>query len=179
MVESCEEEVVRQLVDLQQRAAEYSSRDGQIAEDEYFFAEQNARLVKNAEQYYRSMFRGRVSSWNLRDGHMAETLGALAEHLQRDGRREEARLVVWAHNSHLGDARATQMGEAGELNVGQLVREAFKEKSFLIGFTTHTGTVTAASNWDGAAERKAVRPSMEGSYERLFHDTGVPAFMLL
>src|SRR5439155_960491 len=121
----------------------YSSRDGQIAEDEYFFAEQNARLVKNAEEYYRSMFRGRVSSWNLRDRHMAETLDGLAAHLKHS-RPSDVRLVVWAHNSHLGDARATHMGEAGELNVGQLVRERYGTDAVLIGFTTYDGTVSAA-----------------------------------
>src|SRR5205085_3810435 len=120
--ESCENEVVNQLVELQRHVAEYARQDGRVAEDEYFYAEQNARLVKNAEQYYRTMFQGRISSWNLRDRHMAETLEYLAGHLERkNGRR--AKLVVWEHNSHLGDARATEVGRAGEWNVGQLVRE--------------------------------------------------------
>jgi erythromycin esterase-like protein len=118
---SCEDEAVNQLLELQRRAAELSKRDGRCAEDEFFFAEQNARLAKNAEQYYRSMFGGRISSWNLRDRHMAETLEELVAHLDRTGRR--TKVVVWAHNSHLGDARATQMGEQGELNLGQLVRQ--------------------------------------------------------
>src|SRR5207245_5600732 len=99
---------------------EYAQRDGRVAEDEFFYAEQNARLVKNAEEYYRTMFHGRVSSWNLRDQHMAETLDALVAHLNRQGGR--TKVVVWAHNSHLGDARATQMGEQGEWKIGQLVR---------------------------------------------------------
>jgi erythromycin esterase-like protein len=120
LAESCEEEVLGQLIELQQRAAAYAGRDGRVAENEFFFAEQNARLVKNAEEYYRSMFRGRVESWNRRDAHMAETLEALAAHLESRGR--EAKIVVWEHNSHLGDARATEIGEAGEFNVGQLVR---------------------------------------------------------
>ena len=174
---SCEDDVVAQLVELRMRAAEYASRDGRIAADEYFFAEQNARLVRNAEEYYRAMFGGRVESWNLRDTHMMETLEALLEHVRKTS--GEARAVVWAHNSHLGDARATQMGDAGELNLGQLVRRAHGEAARLIGFTTHTGTVTAASNWDEPAERKRIRPSLPASYERLFHDVGVSQFLLL
>jgi erythromycin esterase-like protein len=174
---SCEDDVVAQLVELRRRAAEYASRDGRIAADEYFFAEQNARLVRNAEEYYRAMFGGRVESWNLRDTHMMETLEALIEHVRKTS--GEARAVVWAHNSHLGDARATQMGEIGELNLGQLVRESHGDAARLIGFTTHAGTVTAASNWDEPAARKRVRPSLPGSYERLFHDAGVAQFLLL
>jgi len=174
---SCEDDVVAQLVDLRRRAAEYASRDGRIAADEYFFAEQNARLVRNAEEYYRAMFGGRVESWNLRDTHMMDTLDALLEHVRKTS--GEARAVIWAHNSHIGDARATQMGEMGELNLGQLVRQSHGDASRLIGLTTHTGTVTAASNWDEPAARKRVRPSLPGSYERLFHDAGVSRLLLL
>jgi erythromycin esterase-like protein len=174
---SCEDDVVAQLVDLRHRAAEYARRDGRIAADEYFFAEQNARLVRNAEQYYRSMFGGRVESWNVRDTHMMETLEALIAHVQQT--TGGARAIVWAHNSHLGDARATQMGESGELNLGQLVRQKYGPKSFLVGFTTHAGSVTAASNWDEPAQRKRVRPSITASYERLFHDTGLDRCLLL
>jgi erythromycin esterase-like protein len=176
LTESCEKEVVSQLVELQRRAADYASRDGRVAADEFFFVEQNARLVKNAEEYYRSMFRGRVSSWNLRDRHMAETLHALVAHFEAQG--HHAKVVVWAHNSHLGDARATDMGRVGELNVGQLVRERYGKDSILVGFTTNEGTVTAASNWGGPAERKTVRPALGGSYEALFHGTKLPRFML-
>ena len=176
LTESCEGEVVNQLIELRRRAAEYASRDGRVAEDEFFFAEQNARLVKNAEQYYRSMFRGRVSSWNLRDQHMAETLDALVAHLERQG--QQPKVVVWEHNSHLGDARATQMGEAGEWNVGQLVRERHGTEAVLVGFTTYSGTVTAASDWDAPAERKRVRPALPESYEALFHDVGIARFLL-
>ena len=174
LAESCESQVVAQLLELQ--AARYAQRDGYAAEDEYFFAEQNARLAKNAEGYYRSMFRGRVSSWNLRDEHMVETLNALAAHLER--RRTGAKVVVWAHNSHLGDARATEMGERGEWNVGQLVRERYGPASVLVGFTTHAGTVTAATDWDEPAERKRVQPSLPSSIERICHDTGIPWFTL-
>ncbi|MDQ4121219.1 MAG: erythromycin esterase family protein [Acidobacteriota bacterium] len=173
---SCEKEVINQLIELQRRAAEYANRDGFVARDEYFYAEQNARLVKNAEEYYRSMFRGRASSWNLRDRHMAETLHALSAHLEQSG--QSGKLIVWAHNSHLGDARATDMGEHGEWNVGQLIREKYGDDAFLLGFTTYSGTVTAASNWDEPAQLKRVRPGMENSYEQLFHETGLPQFYL-
>jgi erythromycin esterase-like protein len=176
LTRSCEDDAVAQLVDLRRRAAEYASRDGRIAADEFFFAEQNARLVQNAEQYYRSMFRGRVESWNLRDTHMMETLQALLEHVRQSS--GQARAVVWAHNSHLGDARATEMGEHGELNLGQLVREALGEEARAVGFTTHTGTVTAATNWDEPAQRRRVRPSLAGSCERLFHDVGIDRFFV-
>ncbi len=173
---SCESEAVGQLLDLHMHRTAYASRDGRIAADEYFFAEQNARLVQNAEAYYRTMFTGRTESWNLRDRHMTETLGELLRFLDR--MKPGARLVVWAHNSHLGDARATEMGEGGELNVGQLVREQYGRDAVLVGFTTHTGTVTAATEWDGPAHRRHVRPALAGSYERLLHDTGIPRFLL-
>jgi erythromycin esterase-like protein/predicted phosphoribosyltransferase len=134
---SCEEEVIGQLIELQRRAADTMRRDGGLADDDLFYAEQNARLVKNAEAYYRSVFLEEVSSWNLRDRHMAETLDALVEYLgQKVGR---AKVAVWEHNSHLGDARATEMGQRGELNVGQLTREKYGGEAVLIGFTTHHG----------------------------------------
>jgi erythromycin esterase-like protein len=173
---ACEREVINQLIELQRRASDYANRDGFLARDEYFYAEQNARLVKNAEEYYRSMFRGRASSWNLRDRHMAETLHALAAHLGTSGQTDK--IVVWAHNSHLGDARATEMGEHGEWNVGQLVREKYGAAAFLLGFTTYDGTVAAADNWDEPAQLKQVRPAMKNSYELLFHETELPAFYL-
>jgi erythromycin esterase-like protein len=172
----CEDEVLAQLLDFRRKAAEYASRDGRIPPDEAFFAEQNARLVANAERYYRSMFGGRASSWNLRDTHMADTIDALAQHLQR--RSGASKIVVWEHNSHLGDARATEMSRSGEINVGQLVRERHGDAARLIGFSTFTGTVTAANDWDGPAERKRVREGLPGSYEKLFHDFGVPNFYL-
>ncbi|MFC5511899.1 erythromycin esterase family protein [Massilia jejuensis] len=176
MSESCQQGVLVQLQELQQRAADYMRPDGASAEDAYFYAQQNARLVKNAEEYYRTMFRGRVSSWNLRDSHMAETLDALARHLSREG--EPAKIVVWEHNSHIGDARATNMGQLGEWNVGELARKAYPGQTCLIGFSTYDGHVTAASEWDGPAERKRVRPGMPGSYEELLHHVGLPRFYL-
>jgi erythromycin esterase-like protein len=175
LTESCEREAVEQLVELQ-RQANLGSHDGRLPADELFFVEQNARLIKNAERYYRTMFGGRVSSWNLRDRHMAETLQALEAHLSRtDG---PAKIVVWEHNSHLGDARATEMGTRGELSVGQLVRERYGQTSMLVGFTTYSGTVTAANDWDAPAERKQVRAALAGSYEALFHAVEIPAFEL-
>ena len=176
IAEPCEDEVVAQLVDLRRRAAEYARLDGRAAADEYFHAEQNARLVLNAERYYRSMFRGRASSWNLRDRHMTETLDALGAHLRAQG--TEPKIVVWAHNSHLGDARATQMGRDGELNVGQLVRERSGNDAVLVGFSTYEGTVTAAHDWDGPAERMRVRRALPESHESALHDAGIEAFML-
>src|SRR5208337_1004909 len=173
---SCEEEVISQLTGLQRRAAESARRDS--AEDEELFnAEQNARLVKNAEEYYRSMFLKEVSSWNLRDRHMAETLEALVAHLGRKGARPK--VVVWAHNSHIGDARATGMGERGELNIGQLMREKHGPDVVLAGFTTHHGTVSAASDWGSALERKRVRPALAGNFEALFHAVQPSRFLLI
>jgi erythromycin esterase-like protein/predicted phosphoribosyltransferase len=173
---SCEEEVVNQLLELQRRAAHRMRRGGAL-DDHLFYAEQNARLVKNAEAYYRSVFLEAVSSWNLRDRHMAETLDALVSYLDRKAGR--AKIAVWEHNSHLGDARATEMGRRGELNVGQLTRDKYADDAVLIGFTTHRGTVTAASDWGSSAERKRVRPALAGSYEALFHASGRDRFLLI
>ncbi|HEY3041550.1 MAG TPA: erythromycin esterase family protein [Pyrinomonadaceae bacterium] len=174
--ESCEQEVVGQLLELRKRAADYASRDGRVAADDFFFAEQNARLVRNAEEYYRSMFHGSVPSWNLRDRHMAETLESLIRHFATLG--QTAKVVVWEHNSHLGDARATEMGQRGELNVGQIVRERHGPDAVLVGFSTYTGSVTAASNWDAPAERKQVLPALAGSYEALLHQVQIPSFQI-
>ncbi|MBZ2209475.1 erythromycin esterase family protein [Massilia soli] len=174
---SCESAVIAQLQELQRHALAYMQRDSANAHDAYFYAEQNARLVINAEAYYRTMFRGRVSSWNLRDRHMADTLDALIGHVgARTG--TQAKIVVWEHNSHIGDARATEVGQLGESNVGQLVRERYGDQARLIGFSTYHGTVTAASEWGGRAERKQVKPALPGSYEELFHQAGVDRFLL-
>jgi erythromycin esterase-like protein len=172
---SCEDDVVAQLTEMHTLAAK-AAGEGAASDEDLFFAEQNARLVRNAERYYRTMFGGHVESWNLRDTHMMETLEAVSDWTTR--RSGYTRAVVWAHNSHLGDARATQMGESGELNLGQLARERHGSKAFLVGFTTHGGTVTAAREWDEPAERRAVTPSLQGSYERFFHDTGFERFVL-
>ena len=173
---SCEQDVVRQLVEMRRQAGELAARDGMLAQDEFFAAEQNARLVRNAEEYYRTMFSTRASSWNLRDRHMFETLQALAAHLAR--RHGDARIVVWAHNSHLGDARATEMGARGELNLGELVREHHEHEAFNLGFSTYSGHVTAADDWDSPARLKRVRPGLPGSYEAFFHASGSPRFVV-
>ncbi|MEJ8835859.1 erythromycin esterase family protein [Ramlibacter sp. AN1133] len=169
MKSTCEDEVIQQLRDMNRRAAELLAGSTEDRAD-LFYAQQNARLVRNAEEYYRTMFHGRVSSWNLRDSHMVETLQALDKHLATV--TGNARMIVWAHNSHLGDASATEMGDIGEWNVGQLARDRWGDEALLVGFSTHHGTVTAASEWDAPAQRKRVRPGLEGSYEHLFHRAG-------
>jgi erythromycin esterase-like protein len=174
--EPCRRRVIAQLVELRRRAGEYLLRDGLAAEDEYFVAEQNAAVVANAEEYYRTMFADHAGSWNLRDRHMADTLDQLVAHLDRHG--GSARVVVWEHNSHIGDARATEMAQRGELTIGQLMRERHGRDAVNVGFTTYTGTVTAASEWGGPAERKRVRHAHPDSYEALFHAAGIPAFLL-
>jgi erythromycin esterase-like protein len=175
---SCEHEVLSTLLELQRRRAEMA-RSGAAGQDveAIFDAEQNAALVKNAERYYRTMFLGDVSSWNLRDSHMVQTLWAIERHLARE--RRPARIVVWAHNSHLGDASATEMGrERGEHNVGQLVRERCGAAAFLVGLSTHTGTVTAACDWDHPARNRRVLPSRHDSVEGVMHATGHERFLL-
>ena len=172
---SCEDEVVQQLREMNRRAAEVTPTPG-LERDAVFYAQQNARLVRNAEEYYRTMFQRRVSSWNLRDSHMAETLYALDRHLGTDG--APPRIAVWAHNSHLGDASATEMGERGEWNVGQLVRDRYANDAVLVGFSSHRGWVTAASNWHEPPQRKRVRDGLPGSWEDVFHQTGSTRFML-
>lgn len=174
--QSCERGAVEQLVELRAMAAEAALSDSRLDEDKRFYAEQNARLVVDAEHYYRAVFRGGQDSWNLRDRHMAQTLEELVAHAHR--RESSAKAVVWEHNSHVGDARATDMGELGQLNVGQLMRERHGAQSFSAGFTTYTGTVTAASDWGAPAERKHVRPARPGSWEDVLHGQGVAAFMI-
>ncbi|MBC7380183.1 MAG: erythromycin esterase family protein [Burkholderiaceae bacterium] len=172
---NCEDEVVQQLREMNRRSAEVPLTPG-LERDEAFYAQQNARLVRNAEEYYRTMFHGRVSSWNLRDSHMVETLYALDRHLATGG--EPPRIALWAHNSHLGDASATEMGERGEWNVGQLVRDRYADDAVLVGFSTHRGWVTAASNWHEQPQRKRVRDGLPGSWEDVFHQTGMTRFLL-
>jgi erythromycin esterase-like protein len=175
LTKDCEDEVVSQLVEMQKRAADLAKRDGHLDPEAFFAAEQNARVVANAERYYREMFKSQAGSWNLRDQHMFDTLEAIVGHAGG----ASAKVAVWAHNSHLGDARATQMSASGESNVGQLVRQRHGDDALLVGFTTNAGTVTAASNWDGPAERKQVRAALTGSYEALFHEANLPRFLLI
>jgi erythromycin esterase-like protein len=170
---SCEDEAISQLVDMRRTAAHMPHGSDP---DAAFAAEQNARLVVDAERYYREMFRGRANSWNLRDSHMAETLESLADHLaKRSGR---SKVVVWAHNSHLGNARATEMRLRGEYNLGQLVRDEYGRTALLIGFSTYDGDVTASSDWDEPAQRMQVRPALPDSYESLFHRAFAGDFLI-
>ena len=173
---NCEKEVVQQLLEMQRRAAEAFHPNNRAGADELFYAEQNARVAANAEHYYRAMYRGRPNTWNLRDTHMANTLDDLCAHLEKHGQKPKA--IVWAHNSHLGDARATQMSERGELNLGQLVRERHDGDCWNVGFTTYMGTVMAADDWDAPARIKRVRPGLPNSFENLFHQTGLGNFLL-
>lgn len=166
---SCEGEVVRTLMDIAQKQREYAEHDG----ERFLDAVQNARLVANAERYYRTLYYGGQSSWNLRDRYMFETLKSLCEHHARD---EKA--VVWAHNSHVGDAEATELSSRGECNIGHLCRETFGDTAYAIGFGTDHGTVAAATDWDGPMEVKEVRPALEDSYEQLFHRNGLAGALL-
>ena len=163
-----EEEVVAMLRDLHARRVEYMERDGEL----FFDAVQNARLVANAERYYRVMYYGSRESWNLRDSHMFDTLGALRAFYPG------IKVVIWEHNSHVGDAAATEMGARGEHNIGQLCRQAFGDRAYSIGFGTDRGEVAAADAWEEPMQIMRVRPSRADSYERLCHDSAVPAFLL-
>lgn len=176
MSKACQNEVIEQLKELQKAQYEKSGNNG----DEFFSAQLNALLVKNAENYYRNMFMGEEPSWNMRDRHMSDTVHELIKHIERKKQAANlgdrpAKLILWAHNSHLGDARATEMGlERGELNVGQLMRESFGDAThnlgcYNIGFTSHSGTVTAAHNWNTPDHHMIVNPGREGSYEHLMH----------
>jgi erythromycin esterase-like protein len=175
--EPCRREAVAELLELRRAAGEYLRNDGFAAEDEQLVAEENARAVADAEEYYRSMFGDPGASWNLRDRHMADTLDHLLAHLDRHV--GVGRVVVWAHNSHVGDARATEMGERGDLTLGRLARERHGRDAVLVGFTTNDGSVTAATHWGGPALRRTVRPGLPESLERLLHETRMPAFTLI
>lgn len=172
---ACVNEAISQLLEIQGHATDYV-RKNKLSRENYFDAMQNAHLIKNAEHYYRTMFEGRVNSWNIRDEHMVETFNMLIDHLENSV-QEPAKIIVWAHNSHVGDARATEMGDQGEINIGQLIREQH-EKTYLIGFSTYKGTVTAASDWGGIPEKKIVNAGIAGSYEDLFHHVPSQDFIL-
>lgn len=167
--DECEQAVLAMLNDLMLRRMDYLSADGRRFAD----AVHNARLIASAERYYRVMYRGSAAAWNLRDQHMFDTLRVL---LEQTG--VSSRAVVWAHNSHVGDASATAMRHRGEHNLGQLSRQAFGDGTYLIGFGTHTGTVAAASDWGAAMQVMKVRPSHPRSYEHVAHESGIPTFFL-
>lgn len=172
----CENEVVLQLVRLRALSESLMRRNGDEAADDFFSAEQNAALVRDAEEYYQQMFRAEVSAWNLRDRHMAATLAAVIDHFDARARplaRPDVKVVVWAHNSHVGDARATGMATRGELNLGELVRRRDDHDAFVIGFTSYDGSVAAAADWDGPVRRRVLRPALAGSVEDLLHHVGL------
>lgn len=166
---SCEESALAMLKDLLQKRLDYSSEDG----ERFFNAEQNAQLIANAERYYRTMYYAEQNSWNQRDQHMFNMLESVLAF-----RGPQAKAIVWAHNSHVGDARATQMSARGELNIGQLVRQKYANAAYLIGFGTDHGTVAAASEWGGPMEVKSVQPSHIDSYEHVCHEVNTDNFLL-
>jgi erythromycin esterase-like protein len=172
---SCEDGVVRMLEELRTRRSRWVERGGEDVASEFFQAEQNARVARDAEAWYRGLFRRRVNTWNLRDQHMADTLEALAIHVSaRLGRA--SKLVVWAHDSHVCDGRASDFGRRGDVTLGQLARERWGDQVRLVGFSTYAGSVTAASSWGGPAERKRVRHARPDSWEALLHAVGLPRF---
>jgi erythromycin esterase-like protein len=168
---SCAAQAAEQLTEMEQRFA------AAPADPELFDAVQSARVVRGAEEFYRRSFERGEAAWNARDRHMAATLAALATHLEARGQR--GRIAVWAHNSHVGDARATEFGGRGQLTLGQLMRERALAETFLLGFTTYEGTVVAATSWGTPGRATALRPALAGSYSALFHDTGIQSFLLI
>lgn len=174
---SCQRVAVEQVEELEARTQAEADEAGLARREELFSALQNARVVLGAERYFRGLYRGGLSSWNLRDRHMADTLDSLARFLGAQGK--PPKVVVWAHNTHLGDARVTQMGESGELNVGQLMRQRHDGDAVLVGFSTYAGTVTAASSWGERGRSRRLRPAVPGSVSELFHRTGAGDFLLL
>jgi len=177
VIKSCAPEIIEQLRRLQEQNFDWLEQ-GKVSSEEAFYSEQNARVVKNAEQYYRSLFTHEENTWNLRDSHMFETVNMLIKHYQLKG-IETPKIIIWAHNSHVGNAQATQMSARGEYNIGQLAKEQFGKKAVSVGFTTYEGTVSAAHDWHAPVERKVVRKALPESYEALFHATGLSNFLLI
>lgn len=165
---AAEQQITEQLLEMRARTLDAIRREDAHEEEQLFHVEQNARLVHDAAAYYRSMLTGTVEAWNLRARHMADTLDAVAAHLDRKLARP-SKIVVWAHNAHVGDGRATARRAVGEVTVGQLARERHGKDAFLVGFTTYGGTVTSASEWGGKAERTTVRDAFEESHEHVLH----------
>jgi protein-L-isoaspartate(D-aspartate) O-methyltransferase len=166
---NCENDVAHVLAELLHQRIAFAEQDS----ERFLDAAQNAQVVAQAEAYYRIMYYGSRASWNLRDSHMFDTLRQVLAF-----RGEGAKAVIWAHNSHIGDARATEMSSRGEHNIGQLCAQAFGSLSYRIGFGTDHGTVAAASDWDGPLEIKKVRPSHPQSHEHQFHSSGVNGLLL-
>lgn len=174
--ESCAKEALQQFMELQHNAWYYQQLHPQN-KNECFHAIQNARLVKNAEQYYRSLFSKEDISWNIRDKHMFETLGHIANYLESI-HDKPAKIIVWCHNSHVGDERATEMGERGQYNIGQLTKENYGPNAALLGFTTFDGTVRAASDWGGKSQVFTINPALQNSFEALFHQLKYKNFFI-
>lgn len=174
--ENCQQQVINQLVELQKKKTEYLSKNNLGESEDLFYAEQNALVAKDAEQYYREMFNKRVKTWNLRDLHMADMVDAISQHVSKI--TGKAKTVVWAHNSHVGNALATEFSESGELSLGQMVLFRHWADSYLVGFTTYKGTVAATSEWGAEVEKKTLNPALEDSYEELFHNTDIKSFVL-
>lgn len=174
---NCIKEVTDQLLEMQHTAFSELNKEPSFNAESLYYATQNARLVKNAEEYYRSMFGPRAISWNIRDHHMAQTLSNLIAYIETN-LKTPAKIIIWAHNSHVGDARATEMHDRGEINLGQIVREHYDTASYLLGFSTYEGTVRAASDWGATDEEKVVLPALNGSYEALFHGAATKNFFL-
>ena len=175
---SCEKEALAQLQEMERRYAAWRARPDRRRDDDLFSAYQNARVVRHGEAYYRLLYHRNFSTWNLRDKHMATTIQELTAYADALG-PGKAKAVVWAHNTHQGDARMTERSEAGELNVGQLMRQSHDGSAVLVGFTTYAGEVRAASEWGGGDRKMRLRPAIPESYSGLFHDAGVPNFLLL
>ena len=174
--QSCRNEVIEELKKLKELEWKLV-QEKKATPDEAFYLVQNARVIKNSEAYYRSLFLDEVNNWNLRDSHMMETLEEIVKHYQKNG-INKPKIVVWAHNSHIGNSAATQMSNNGEFNIGQLVKEKFGNNSYSLGFTTYNGTVSAASNWHMPVERKNIKNALPNSYEDLFHNVEISKFLL-
>ena len=174
----CKREVREQLLEIKDKLVKNFNGKAVVGAEEVLSILQNATVVKNAEEYYRTLFFSEeFSSWNIRDHHMAETLDLVSDYYEKL-RAEPSKIVVWAHNSHVGDARATEMGQRDEFNIGQLARERYGNAVYLLGFSTYSGTVTAASNWKEMAKRKHVIPALPNSYEHMFHQMEQPNLLL-
>lgn len=174
--ENCQKQVVDQLIELQKKRNEYLQENSLQGNEELFYAEQNAKVAKDAEQYYREMFSRRAKTWNLRDLHMADMVDEVSNHVKKIS--GTSKIVVWAHNSHVGNALATEFSESEELSLGQLVLFRHWGDAYLVGLTTYNGTVAAASQWGAKVEKKTLNPALDGSYEELFHNTDIKSFML-
>jgi erythromycin esterase-like protein len=174
----CQEDVLKQYREIVKKDLDFFKGDQLSAAEEKFYLEQNALLVKDAEHYYKSLFYADSSmSWNIRDRHMMQVITSIEKHNKMLGKSHK--MIIWAHNSHVGDARATEMAARGELNVGQLAKELYGAQAINIGFTTYTGTVSAASAWEGEVERKRVRPALDISLEAFFHSIRLEAFIII